>query len=343
MKQSPNPTSALLRAARITGTGAAFPEKRLTNLTLSKQVETSDEWIQQRTGIRERRIADPEGNPEEKNSALACKAALQALDMAGKSPLDIDAILYGTCTPDTLIPSTACWLQHKLGATRAWAMDVNAACSGFIFALSTADQFIQSGKHRTILVVGADLLTPFTHWGDRGSCILFGDGAGAAVVEATPTDSSRRILSSHLRSDGSLWELFHIPAGGSALEVTPERYAQKLHKMQMKGREIFKIAVRTLSEFALEAAHANQLSVQEIDWVIPHQANLRIIEGVAKQLGIPMDRVLINIDRFGNTSSATIPTVLDENVRNGKILPGHTVLMDAFGAGLTFGSVLLRW
>lgn len=329
-------------ASRITGTGSAFPERKLTNDDLSKTVETSDQWILERTGIRERRISQP-GNIAEHNSSLGHRAATQALEMARKQPEEIDLILYATCTPDTIIPSTACWLQKKLGASKACAMDLNGACSGFVFALSTANAFIQSGQYKTILVVGADVLSAFTHWEDRGSCILFGDGAGAVIVERTSSESSSKILSCHLGSDGNLWELFHIPAGGSNLEVTPERYALKLNKMHMKGKEIFKEAVRTLTQYAIEAVESNGLTIDQIDWVVPHQANLRIIEAVAKRVGISMDKILVNIERFGNTSSATVPTVFDEAVRDGRIKPGHLVLFDVFGAGLTYGSALLRW
>ena len=328
--------------SRITGTGSAFPEKILTNDMLATQVDTSDEWIRERTGIRERRISDPT-NPNEWNSSLGLAAAKRALEMAGKRAEEIDQILYATCTPDTLIPSTACWLQQKLGAKKAWAMDVNAACSGFVYAMATADQFIRNGQVKTSLVIGADILSAFTNWKDRSSCILFGDGAGAVVVEQTSDASPHRILSSHLETDGNLWDLFYLAAGGSRQEVTPEIYAQNLHKMQMKGKEIFKSAVRTLVDFAVKAVEENQLKVTDIDWVIPHQANLRIIEAVAKRLEIPMEKVLVNIDRFGNTSSATVPTALDEAVRAGKIQPGNLVLLDVFGAGLTYGSLLLRW
>lgn len=263
--------------------------------------------------------------------------------MAGKTPDQIDQILYATVTPDTIIPSSACWLQKKLGAHRAWAMDLNAACSGFIFALATADQFIRSGQVKTSLIIGADVLSSVTNWSDRGSCILFGDGAGAAIVERTDSEAPHRILSSHLGSDGNLWEHFHVPAGGSNLEVTPDAYSKNLHKMHMKGKEIFKSAVRTLSDYALLAIESNQLKPEDIDWIIPHQANLRIIEAVAKRLDFPMSKVLVNIDRFGNTSSATVPTALDEAIRDGRIKKGQTLLLDVFGAGLTYGSVLVRW
>ena len=329
-------------ASKITGTGSAFPAYRLTNQELSQRVDTNDAWIVERTGIRERRISQV-GNPEEFNSSLALKAALKALEMAGKQPEDIDQILYATLTPDTLVPSAACWLQKKLGASRAWALDLNAACSGFVFALSTADQFIRSGQVKTSLVIGADVLSSVTNWKDRGSCILFGDGAGAVIVEQAPSNSSSRILSSHLGTDGELWDLFQIPAGGSNQEVTPAAYEQNLHKMQMKGKEIFKSAVRTLADFAVQAMEANGMTADDIHWLIPHQANLRIIEAVAKRLDFPMSKVLVNIHSYGNTSSATVPTALDEAVREGKIQEGQNIILDVFGAGLTYGSILLRW
>lgn len=329
-------------AARISGTGSAFPSERLTNDELSKKVDTSDEWIVERTGIRERRISRP-GNPDEQNSSLGYQAALKALEMAGKTADQIDQIIYATVTPDTPIPSAACWLQKKLGANRAWAMDVNAACSGFVYAVSIADQFIRSGHAKTSLVVGADVLSTVTNWNDRGSCILFGDGAGAVIIEQTNHESPHRILSTHLGSDGNLWEVFHVPAGGSNLEVTPEAYEKNLHKMHMKGKEIFKSAVKTLADYATTAIEANGLKPEDIDWIIPHQANLRIIEAVAKRLDFPMSKVLVNIDRFGNTSSATVPTAMDEAIRDGRIQKGQLLLLDVFGAGLTYGSVLLRW
>ena len=334
-------------AARIMGTGSAYPQRSVSNDELARKmaqfgVETNDLWIRERTGIRERRITDP-ANSAETNSSMGAEAARNALAMAGKSAGDIDQIIYATCTPDTIIPSTACWLQQKLGADRAWAMDINAACSGFVYGIVTGEQFIKSGQARTVLVVGAEVLSPFVNWRDRTSCILFGDGAGAAVLEQVPNDSSRRILTSHLLSNGALNGLFLIPAGGSKLEVTPERFHQNLHKIQMNGREIFKVAVRTLVECARRALELNQMTAADLDWFVPHQANFRIIEAVADRLSFPMDRVLLNVDRFGNTSAATIPTVLDEALREGKIKAGQTVLFDAFGAGLTAGSVLLRW
>ncbi|MFH1993098.1 MAG: beta-ketoacyl-ACP synthase III [Pseudomonadota bacterium] len=334
-------------AARITGTGSAFPVNRVTNDDITEKLsklglETNDGWIRERTGICERRISDIE-NPNEHNSSLGCQAARKALEMAGKTPEDIDQIIYATCSPDTQLPSTACWLQHKLGAFRAWALDINAACSGFVYGLAIAEKFVCSGQVQTALVVGGEVLSSIIDWNDRNSCILFGDGAGAALVERVPADSRRRVLSSHLHSDGNLWELFHIPAGGSTMEVTPERYAQHLHKIKMRGKEIFKVAVRTLADFAIRALEQNRLTVADLDWFVPHQANLRIIEAVARRLDFPMEKVLINVDRYGNTSAATVPTAFDEAVRDGRIQQGQIVLFDAFGAGLTYGSILLRW
>lgn len=329
-------------ASRITGTGSAFPEQRVTNDDLAQRIDTNDEWIRERTGIRERRVSRP-GLESEFNSSLGLGAALRALEMAGKKPEDIDQILYATCSPDTLVPSTACWLQRKLGARRASAMDLNAACSGFVYGVAVADQFIRSGASKCVLVIGAEKLSPLLNWNDRTSCILFGDGAGAAIVEATSPENPRRILNSQLGADGDLWDLFYIPAGGTAQELTHELLDAGANKMIMKGKEIFKVAVKTLADYAERALTAGGISSGELDWMIPHQANQRIIEAVAKRLDFPMSKVIVNIDRFGNTSAATVPTALDEAVRDGRVKPGQTVLLDVFGAGLTYGSVLLRW
>jgi 3-oxoacyl-[acyl-carrier-protein] synthase-3 len=334
-------------AARITGTGSAFPKNNVTNDDLVKKlaglgVETNNQWIVERTGIQERSISDLE-NPAESNSSLGAAAAMKALEMAGKKPEDIDQIIYATCTPDTKLPSSACWLQQKIGAVNAWATDINSACSGFVYGVTIADQFIQTGHTKTALVVGAEVLTSINNWEDRNVCLLFGDGAGAAVVEQVAADSPRRILSSHLKSDGNLAEILHVPAGGSKMVMTPERYAEKLHLVRMNGKEIFKVAVRTLSEYALIPLEENGVSLDDLDWFIPHQANLRILEAVAKRLQLPREKMIINVDRYGNTSGATVPTALDGAVRDGRIKAGHTILFDVFGAGLTYGSMLLRW
>jgi 3-oxoacyl-[acyl-carrier-protein] synthase-3 len=331
----------------ISGTGSAFPVKRVTNFDLAESmgrsgISTNDAWIRERTGIAERRIVDP-NNPDETNSSLGLAAARKALEMAGKTPYDIDQIVYATSSPDTLIPSTACWLQHKLGASKAWAMDINAACSGFVYALCTADQFIRSGQTRTALVVGAEVYSAFVDWKDRNSAILFGDGAGAVVLERAPSDSDSRIIGSHLVSDGNLWNLFQIPAGGSNLEVTPERYALGLHKIRMNGKEIFKAAVRTLTDMTTTVLDRNGFTAGDLAWLIPHQANIRIIHAIADRLKVPMEKLIVNLDRFGNTSSATIPTALDEAVRDGRIQTGDLILFAAFGAGMTAGTLLLRY
>jgi len=332
---------------RIIGTGSAFPEQVVTNEDLVSKlaalgVDTSDQWIRERTGIHQRYFCKPD-TPEEYNSALGERAARQALEMAGKAPGDIDQIIFATCSAETQLPSTACWMQERLGAHRAWAMDINAACSGFIYGLSTADQFIHSGHTHTALVVGSEVLSPYMNWEDRTSCILFGDGAGAAVVERVPEDCPNRILSSHLGSNGEHADLLHAPASGSRLELTPERYRQKLHKAHMNGKEIFKVAVRTLSSYAQQALDANQMTLDDMDWFAPHQANRRILDAVANRLKIPEEKILFNVHRYGNTSAATIPTLLDGAVRDGRITEGQTILLDAFGAGLTFASMMLRW
>lgn len=334
-------------AVRITGTGSAFPLQRVSNEMLSHRlarlgVETSDHWIRERTGICERRYSELT-NPEESNASLAAAAATKALEMAGKSPQDIDQIVVATCSPDTLIPSTACWLQHKLGANRAWAMDINAACSGFIYGLVTASQFIHGGHSRTALVVGSEVLHPYLNWKDRGSCILFGDAAGAAVLERVPETSEQRILDWHLQSDGKFGDLLYIPACSANQGSNGNLLLSNTSKMVMNGREIFKVAVRTLTELAQHTLDSNGIGIEQVDWFVPHQANQRILEAVAQRLKLPYEKVLINVDRYGNTSSATIPTVLDEAIRDGRIQKGQLLLLDAFGAGFTYGAMLIRW
>ena len=334
-------------AARIIGTGSAFPPKRVTNADLSHQlaqlgVETNDQWIRERTGIRERRYADLTQQMRP-NAALAAEAAMKALEMADRSAQDLDQIILATCTPDVLVSSAACWVQHQIGANRAWAMDINAACSGFVYGLVTAGQFIASGQSRTVLVIGSEVIHPFLNWEDRSSCILFGDGAGAAVVEQVPADHEHRILSWHLSSDGKYWDLLYVPPFHQGQPGLTNSVHCNDSKMIMNGREIFKIAVRTLTDFATLALTSNNLSVQDVDWFVPHQANQRILEAVAQRLGFPPEKLLINVDRYGNTSAATIPTALDEAVRDGRIRKGQLLLLDAFGAGFTYGAMLIRW
>lgn len=333
--------------ARITGTGSAFPPHRVTNADLSLQlarlgVETNDKWIRERTGIRERRYADltKEQRP---TASLAADAAIKALEMAGLSAQDIDQIILATCTPDALVSSVACWVQQKIGATRAWAMDINAACSGFVYGLATAAQFIVTGQSRTVLVVGSEVIHPYLDWQDRSSCILFGDGAGAAIVEQAPIDSEHRIISWHLNSDGKYWDLLYVPPFHQGDLDFLNHTTCNDSKMVMNGREIFKVAVRTLTDFALLAINSNGFGVEDVDWFVPHQANQRILEAVAHRLGFPPEKVLVNVDRYGNTSAATIPTVMDEAIREGRIRKGQLLLLDAFGAGFTYGAMLIRW
>lgn len=334
-------------AVRITGTGSAFPAQRVTNHDLAEKlarlgVETNDRWIRERTGIEERRYADLSEDPSP-NATLATEAAKYALEMAGKTPQDIDQIVLATCSADALIPSTACQLQHNLGANKAWAMDINAACTGFVYGLVTASQFILTGHTQTALVVGSEVLHPYMNWQDRRSCILFGDAAGAAVLERVPQDSNRRILSWHLSSDGQYGDLLIIPGQHTQQQPSPDGEGPAKSTMVMNGREIFKVAVRTLTEFAHKALSSHNISIEQVDWFVPHQANIRILEAVAQRLNLPMEKVLINVDRYGNTSSATIPTVLDEAVRDHRIQKGQLLLIDAFGAGFTYGAMLIRW
>lgn len=322
--------------ARITGTGAYAPSRVLANSDLEKMVATSDEWITERTGIRERRIA----GSGEACSDLALKAAQRALDAGKIGAADLDMILLATCTGDYPLPATACLIQHQLGATRAAACDLSAACCGFVYALSVADAYVRTGmKH--VLVIGSEVMSAITDWTDRNTCILFGDGAGAAVVSASEGDCG--IISTQLKSDGALWELIAVPGGGSRMPPSEKVIAEKLNCIKMKGNETFKVAVRTLEEAARETLAAGNVTVADIDLYVPHQANVRILKAVADRLGLPLDKVMLNLDRYGNTSAASIPIALDEAVRKGRIKEGSLVMLGAFGAGLTWASALIRW
>jgi len=320
--------------SRIAGTGSYLPEKILTNDELSKLVDTSDEWIATRTGIRQRHIA-AEG---ETTSDLSYHAAVRALEAAGVDASEIDLIVLGTTTPDIIFPSTACLVQHRLGANGCPAFDVNAACSGFIYALSIADQFIRSGTAKTALVIGAETLTRMLDWTDRGTCVLFGDGAGAVVLKA---DTEAGILSTHLHADGGKKELLYNPVGVS-VGFKPEEHNAGV-KVMMTGNDVFKHAVKALDAVVEETLEANNLDRSQIDWLIPHQANLRIIELTARRLEMPMERVIVTVDKHGNTSSGSVPLALDEAVRSGRIERGQLVLLEAFGGGFTWGSALLRY
>jgi 3-oxoacyl-[acyl-carrier-protein] synthase-3 len=322
--------------ARIAGTGSYAPIRALTNADLEGMVATSDQWITERTGIKERRIAAP----GEACSDLAVKAAERALAMSGVRAEDLDVVLLATCSGDYPLPATACLIQHRLGATRAAACDISAACCGFVYALSVADAYVRTGM-RHVLVVGSEVMSAITDWTDRNTCILFGDGAGAAVV--TVSEGDRGILSTHLRSDGALWDLIAVPGGGSRLPPSEKVLAEKLNCIKMKGNETFKVAVRMLEEIARETLAANGLGIADVDLYVPHQANVRILKAVAERLGLPPNKVMLNLDRYGNTSAASIPLALDEAVREGRIVDGSLVMLGAFGAGLTWASALIRW
>jgi len=322
--------------ARIVGTGSYVPERVLTNADLERMVATSDSWIVERTGIRERRIAAP----GEACSDLGTKAAERALAAAGLPAADLDLILVATCTGDSPLPSTACLIQHRLGAVRAAACDISAACCGFVYALAVGDAYVKTGL-RHILVVGAEVMSVITDWTDRSTCILFGDGAGAVVLG--PADGDRGILSSHLHSDGNLWDLICVPGGGSRIPPSDKMLADGLQYIKMKGNETFKVAVKTLEESARETLSANHLSMDDLDLYVPHQANARIIKAVADRLELPMEKVVLNMDRYGNTSAASIPLALDEAVRAARVKDGSLVMIAAFGSGLTWASALIRW
>ena len=320
--------------SRIAGTGSYLPERVLTNADLEKMVETNDEWIVSRSGIRERHIA-AEG---ETTSDMAFHAATRALEAAGLAASDIELIVLGTTTPDVIFPSTACLLQDRLGANGCGAFDVNAACSGFIYALSVADKFIRTGSVKNALVVGAETLTRMVDWTDRGTCVLFGDAAGAVVLKA---DDTAGILSTHLHADGSKKHLLYSPVGVSKGFKLDEHNAGV--KVMMAGSDVFKYAVKALDSVVDETLAANGLDKSDIDWLIPHQANLRIIEATAKRLQMPMERVIITVDRTGNTSAGSVPLALDEAVRSGRVQRGQLLLLEAFGGGLTWGSALIRY
>ncbi|HSJ06984.1 MAG TPA: beta-ketoacyl-ACP synthase III [Longimicrobiales bacterium] len=321
----------------IVATGRYLPDRVLTNADLERMVETTDEWIHERTGIRERRIADADTGAAEMGAA----AARIAMERANILPGEIDVIVVSTATPDRLLPSTACDMQALLGATNAAAYDISAACSGFLYALSVAEGHIASGNAEIALVVSTEKMSGIVDWSDRATCVLFGDGAGAAVVRRAV--NGRGVLSSFIRSDGTLAELLWRPAGGVRVPMDLAVLEQKTHLVKMAGREVFKAAVRSMAEAADQALMRAGLTGADIDLLIPHQANMRIIDATARYAGIPMDRVFVNVDRYGNMSSATVPIALDEALEQGRIQPGNNVLMVAFGAGFTWAATVLRW
>jgi len=322
---------------KITGTGSYAPERILKNFDLEKSVDTSDKWITERTGIKERRLV----KASEAASDLGVKAAKKALQSSGIKANKIDMIIVATVSGDMPVPSTASFIQSRLGAKHAAAFDVNAACSGFLYGLSVADSFIRSESYKKILLVGTEVLSRFTDWEDRSTCILFGDAAGAVVIE--PSDKDSGLMSVQLHSNGDMWDLLYLPGGGSRHPSSKETLKKRMHFIKMKGNETFKIAVRTLEKLVRETLKANKIKSSDISLLIPHQANLRIIQATAKRLNLPMDKVIVNIEKYGNTSSASIPMALDEAVRTGRIRKNDYILLEAFGGGLTWASALVKW
>ncbi len=325
------------RRSVILGTGSELPSRVVTNHDLEKMVETSDEWITVRTGIKERRVLE-EGKG---NADMAFRASQRALADAGMQAGDLDAIIMGTVTPDYPFPSSACVLEDMLGARNVFSFDVGAACSGFLNALSVADSFIRTGQINHALVVGSDALSRLLNWQDRGTCILFGDGAGAVVLGVSQNGSG--ILSTRLRTDGSYVKMLYVPAGGSLKPATLETVRRNEHTITMNGKEVFKTAVRSMEEISRQALSEAQIRVEDVSLVIPHQANRRIIAALAERLGIPMERVMVNVDKYGNTSAASIPVALDEAKRQGRIKTGDIVLLNAFGAGFAWGATVVKF
>ena len=325
------------RAVGIIGLGSYVPEKILTNKDLEAMVETSDEWIVDRTGIKERRIADS----ETATSDLACQAALRALEDAKVKAEDIDLIIVATATPDMTFPSTACLVQSRLGAVNAAAFDLAAGCSGFVYSLVVGTQFVKSGVYKKVLVIGAETLSKILDWTDRNTCVLFGDGAGAAVLGEV--EAAYGVLGFELGADGSGGELLKLPAGGSRLPASEATVAERLHYVHMNGNDVFKFAVKVMGEAAAKALENAGLSPSDIDCLIPHQANNRIIQSAAKRLKVPMEKVMVNVEKYGNTSAASIPIALNEAVRSGKVKRDDIVVVVGFGAGLTWASCVLKW
>ncbi len=323
--------------AHITGWGMAVPETIMTNDDLSKFVETNDEWIRERTGIRERRIA----RETDFTSTLAVDASIQALKVANVRPTDIDLIICSTSTPEYMFPATACLIQDQLGATRAGAFDLLAACSGFIYALNMGAQAIRSGSIKTALIIGSETLSRFVNWKDRNTCILFGDGAGAFVLQASERPGG--VFSAVMHSDGSGGDLLTLPAGGSRNPITETTFHEGKHYIQMDGKEVFRFATRVMASATQEVLDAAGLKLEDIRWVVPHQANIRIIEAAARGLKLPMDRFIVNLDRYGNTSTASIPIAMVEAIEKGQIKSGDKFVMVGFGAGLTWGALAAEW
>jgi 3-oxoacyl-[acyl-carrier-protein] synthase III len=339
MRTSPPPhrSNKPRRTVSIVGTGSYVPERVLTNHDLEKMVDTSDQWIRTRTGIRERRIA----KDDETTSDMATRASLAAMEQAKVAPEEIDLIILATATPDHSFPATACFVQKRIGAINAACFDVSAACSGFLYALEIAQQFISTHVYNTVLIVGADKLSAITDWTDRNTCVLFGDGAGAAILRNRP--DSHGVISTNMGSDGTFTDILVMPGGGTRCPITPENVHQRLNTIHMAGKEVYKQAVTSMFNSAARALHDAGLRYEDIDCVIPHQANLRIIEAIADRMGLPMDKFYINLDRFGNTSAAAVAMALDEAHRTGRIKMGDYILLVVFGGGLTWASSVIQW
>lgn len=321
---------------RVLGTGSSVPEKVVTNFDLERMVDTSDEWITTRTGIKERRIAAP----SETTSTLALLASRKALESAHVDPDELDCIIVATVTPDMLFPSTACILQEALGAKNAFAFDLEAGCTGFVYALTVAERYLLSEGKGKALVVGAETLSKIVDWQDRATCVLFGDGAGAAVLGL---DERPGIIATYLGADGGGAHLLELPAGGSRMPASLETVEKRLHYIKMNGNEVFKFAVRVVEEASRKVLAKAQKTIDDVSLFIPHQANIRIIQSAAKRLGIPEEKIFVNVDRYGNTSAASIPIALDEALREQRIKEGDIVLLVGFGAGLTWGAALIEW
>ena len=338
MNHVPSPESPFRgQSCSIAGVGSFVPARVMTNAELATLVETSDEWITSRTGIKERRIAAA----DEFTSDMAFRAAERALASAGVTPGQIDLIIVATITPDMLFPSTACLVQHKLGAKKAMAFDIEAACSGFVYALEIGRKFIESGSATNVLVIGAEKISSIIDWTDRATCVLFGDGAGAAVLQHRP--GARGIITTCLASDGTKGEFLCMPGGGSRIPATTESVATRQHFLRMNGKDTFKSAVNAMVAVGFEALEKAGLTINDIKLVIPHQANLRIISAVGERLGVSAEKTFVNLDRYGNTSAASVAIALDEAVTTGRLVRGDLVLLLVFGAGLTWGSALIEW
>ena len=329
--------SEMTRRARIAGTGSCVPERRLTNADLEKIIDTTDEWITSRCGIKERRIT----SEAEPTSGLAHVAAQRALEMAGKSPSEVQAIIIGTITPDTIFPSTACYLQKSLGCGHAAAFDLLAACSGFIYACGIAKSFIESGQYDCVLAIGAETLSKITDYQDRNTCILFGDGAGAAVI--VPSDDDSGFLSMNMHAELDITEMMVLPAGGSRIPASHKSLEERLHYMRLKGREIFKFAVKRANQMLQHEIESNGITMDDVKYIVPHQVNMRILQAAADRFNMDVEKFYVNLDRYGNTSAASVPMALDEAIRAGKIVKGDLVILVAFGGGKTWASSLVRF